>query len=198
MKNLKIALSFAFIFFLKSSFVYADGLDGNPSPAITDTMGELSFGSDEDFSDDPSFTNNLLDFIYGAPVKNGFIYLPFGMHTKPEKKEVVNNALLGVVHNSLAFGTFVNSFNDRTWYFGSTRNIVSYNDFGLDYFAGLMYGYKGQLSTVPGIPLKNTFLFSGKLNPVVTISAYYEISDRFQVQALLTPLVVLTGIKYNF
>ena len=78
------------------------------------------------------------------------------------------------------------------------RNLVSYNRFGLDYFAGVMYGYKGQLSTVHSIPLRNSFLFKGNLNPVVSISAHYDISDRLQFQTLLTPLVVLTGLKYNF
>lgn len=197
MQNFKIASIFAFVFF-RGGIVYADGLGGNPIPVIVGAKADLGIGSGGDFSDDSGFSGKVLDFIYGEPVRDGFVYLPFGIHTRAEEKAISNNGLLGVVYNSLAFGTFINSFDDRTWYLASARNIISYNGFGLDYLAGVLYGYKGRLSTIDVIPFSNTFLFKGNLNPVVTISAYYEISEKFEIRTMITPLVVLTGIKYNF
>lgn len=146
----------------------------------------------------PSLADDLIDFIIGEPVKDGVMYLPFGIHTKTKNKDVAKNHLVGIVYNSLIFGTFINSFHDRVWSIALTRNIISYHGFGVDYFIGALYGYKGQLSTVSGIPLRNTFLFKKNLNPVASLDAYYELSDHLQLQAMFTPLVVLGGVKYNF
>jgi len=108
------------------------------------------------------------------------------------------NNLMGVVYNSLSLGTFINSYNDRTWYLVVTRNIFDFHGFGVNYFAGLLYGYAGRLSTVRGIPLADTFLFKSDVNPIVSLETYYEVVDHLDVQLLITPLVALSGVKYNF
>lgn len=147
-------------------------------------------------SSSSSGVNKIAGFIWGDPVSNGIIYLPWGVHTK--HSGISNNHLVSVVYNSFLFGTFINSFDDRVWSLAFNRNLIEYHGFGVDYVAGLIYGYEGKLSEVEGIPLKNTFLFKHNLNPVVSINPYYKASEHFQIQTVLTPLVVLFGIKYNF
>lgn len=193
----KFTLLFA-LFFFKSSLVYAGSQDETPGLAIAGNETNLSFGDGKDFSGTSGFSSNLINFIYGKPIKDGLIYMPFGIHTNLDGENANNNALLGVVYNSFVFGTFINSFNDRTWYIAKARNIISYKDFGVDYYFGLMYGYKGKLSTSKGIPFRNTFLFKGNLSPAFTIAAHYSISDHVQVQTILSPHISLFGVKYNF
>lgn len=140
---------------------------------------------------------SFLDFIYGKPTKNGILYLPLGRHTQIAEENFSSNNLIGIVYNSFSFGTFINSFHERTWYLVIIRNIFSYYGFGIDYFAGLLYGYEGKLSQIEGIPLRETFLFQHNLNPVVSLGAHYEVEKHIQAQVMITPLVILYGVKYN-
>lgn len=142
--------------------------------------------------------NQLLDFVWGGAPKNGVIYLPFGRHTQIQDENLTVNNLVGVVYNSISLGTFINSFREQTWYLVVMRNIFSYHGFGIDYFAGILYGYNGKLANVKGIPFRDTFLFKYNLNPIISLDTYYEITDYFHIQAMITPLVILSGIKYNF
>jgi hypothetical protein len=151
----------------------------------------------------PKFVNNyqrlkrLLAFVWGRTPKNGIIYLPFGRHTQIQNENLTANNLVGVVYKSISLGSFINSFHDQTWYLVVMRNIFSRHGFGIDYFAGILYGYDGKLSTVEGIPLRDTFLFKSDINPILSLDTYYEITDHFQMHIMITPLVVLSGIKYN-
>ena len=154
--------------------------------------------SSENSSDDRSIAKRLIDFIYGNPVRDGILVLPFGVHTRSDNHAISMNNLIGLFQNSVGFGTFVNSFDNRIWYLVNARNLVSYHDFGLDYYVGVIYGYEGFLSTLETIPFHNSFLFKGNLNPVVSVSAYYTISDQFQLQVMYTPGIALAGVKYNF
>ncbi|HXH71654.1 MAG TPA: hypothetical protein VNI58_02445 [Mariprofundaceae bacterium] len=142
--------------------------------------------------------NAFLTFLYGKTPKDGIVFLPYGMHTQTKSKKIAHNNLIGVVYDSFSAGTFINSFNDRTWYLVLIRNIYASHGFGIDYFAGALYGYKGKLATVRGVPFRNSFLFKHNLNPVISVDGWYEFSDHLQMQVMLTPLVVLGGVKYNF
>ena len=166
----------------------------------TDKDAYFNLSNDrENSTDNPSTVKRLIDFLYGKPVNDGFIYLPFGAHTNSERfKEITKQNMLGLFHNSFGFGTFVNSFDDRIWYLVHGRNVVSYNDFGLDYYVGAIHGYKGFLSTLPGLPFHDTFIFKGNLNPIISMGAYYQLTDQVQLHTVFLPGIVLAGMKYNF
>lgn len=142
--------------------------------------------------------SDVQKFIYGKPPKDGIIFQPIGFHTKTIDKRPAHNSLIGMVYHSFSAGTFINSFDDRTWYFVVMRNIYSEHGFGIGYMAGALYGYKGNLSTVNGVPFRHTLLFEHNINPIIAIDAWYEVTDSFHLQATFTPLVVLVGVKYNF
>lgn len=141
---------------------------------------------------------DLREFVYGKAPGDGVVFLPLGMHTKSDRRELSNNILTGVVYHSLSVGTFINSFDDRTWYLVVMRNVFSSRSFGIDYFAGVLHGYKGNLAHVEGVPLRNSFLFTDNLNPIISANVWYEVADHLKLQATLTPLVLLGGIKYDF
>ncbi|RMH16782.1 MAG: hypothetical protein D6698_09240 [Gammaproteobacteria bacterium] len=149
-------------------------------------------------SNQQSKGNALLTFIYGKAPKNGIVYLPFGMHTQSKSKDVSTNNLISITYNSLSAGTFINSFHERTWHFGVTRTIYSTHGFGIDYFAGVLYGYKGKLARVNHIPFRNSFLFKYNLTPGASLNVWFEPTNHLQLQILYTPLVILSGVKYNF
>jgi hypothetical protein len=193
----EFTLLFAFFLF-NSGFVYAGGQDETLGLEIAGNETIRSFGGGNNLSGASKFSRNLIKFIYGKPIKDGLIYMPFGIHINSGNNNVSNNALLGIAYKSFIFGTFMNSFGDRTWYIVKGRNIISYKRFGVDYYFGLMYGYKGKLSTSEGTPFRNTFLFAGNLNPTFTIAAHYSISDHVQIQTMLSPAAYLFGVKYNF
>jgi len=168
------------------------------APAFAFATSLESASDNETASAAPDFYSKIINFLDGEPVRDGFMYLPFGMHTGSENKEISNNNLLGLFYNSFAVGTFNNSFDDRIWYLVYARNVATYQDFGLNYYAGAIYGYDGLLSTNSNIPLHDTFLYKYNLNPVITISPYYQISDQIELHAMFTFGYTIVGIKYNF
>ncbi|WP_156826924.1 hypothetical protein [Geopsychrobacter electrodiphilus] len=145
-----------------------------------------------------SATSSVLKFVYGKSVRDGILILPYGIHTQTKSKSIAHNNCFGLVYNSFSVGTFINSFHERTWYLVAIRNLIAYHGFGLDYFAGVLYGYKGKLATVSGVPFRNSFLFKHNFNPILSLDTWYELTDHIQLQVTYTPLVVLGGIKYNF
>ncbi|MFA4967380.1 MAG: hypothetical protein WC624_04095, partial [Candidatus Margulisiibacteriota bacterium] len=131
MKRVTTLLNFWFIslFFLVLPLVSAAyGMPDNGSEA------KLDYVKQPETANTNQYHNQLLDFIYGRDPKNGLIYLPFGKHTQISDKELSANNLIGVVYNSVSFGSFINSYHDRTWYLVVMRNIFSFRGFGLDYF----------------------------------------------------------------
>lgn len=138
----------------------------------------------------------VLTFLRGRPVRDGVAFLPFG-HYYTEPSSLTKNYLTVIIYRSMALGTFVNSFGDQTTFLAFNRKIFSHRRFGMEYLAGLMVGYQGNLAK-SSFPLSKTFLFTGNVNPVFGLSPYYRISERFELRAVMTPLVILLGVKYNF
>jgi hypothetical protein len=139
-----------------------------------------------------------LDFLPGRVPADGVIYLPLGYHTR-YSFNLSDNQLLGLVFQSAAAGTFINSFGDRAAFFGTTRELTSGKGrLGLDYFAGLVVGYHGRLKEVDGMPFRQSVLFRGNVNPALAMNLHYRISTHFRAQVMLTPLVFNVGIKYGF
>lgn len=141
---------------------------------------------------------SIIDIVIGGPVEDAMFFMPSGVHTRAKRLRVTNHNMVGVIHNSIVYGTFTNSFDDQTYVVGFARNIYSSGNFGLDYYAGVMHGYKGFFYDVSHIPLHNTFLFKGNLNPAVAIVPYYNVTDEFAVQALYAPGMLIVGTKFEF
>ena len=83
------------------------------APALAFAASLESAPDNETASAAPDFYSKIINFLDGEPVRDGFMYLPFGMHTGSENKEISNNNLLGLFYRSFAVGTFNNSFDDR-------------------------------------------------------------------------------------
>jgi hypothetical protein len=184
-----------FLVLILSNVAYAESATNNSHLTLSRTLS--NYVEQNDNLETISDKVNFLDRFYGKTPKDGLIIEPFGIHTTKINEGLTDNYLVGIVYKSIAAGTFINSFRDRTFYLGVTRNIYASNGFGVDYFLGALYGYHGKLSTVSGVPLRDSFLWKNNINPVVSIDTYYEISEAFKLQLTITPLVILGGIKYS-
>ncbi len=63
------------------------------------------------------------------------------------------NELLGIQYYGLSAGTFINSHDDRSWFFGSSRKVYSRQlsentSLDIGYAFGLLYGYGDSLPNV--------------------------------------------------
>lgn len=139
---------------------------------------------------------NVFTFLWGKPVKSSIFYLPIGTHTR--YLVLTYFQLIGGNYKTFYVMTFINSFDDRVVSTGVERYIWQWRRLSVGYGAGLMYGYKGNLSTVGGIPFKDTFLFKYNLNPVIAGIADIALTKRVQMTFVLAPLVVATGIRIHF
>ena len=68
------------------------------------------------------------------------------------------NHLLGLQYYGLSAGTFINSKDDRAYYFGPAREVYSHNftdntRFDIGYKFGLLYGYGDDLINVGGMSI---------------------------------------------
>jgi hypothetical protein len=66
------------------------------------------------------------------------------------------NYLLGIQYWGLSAGSFINSKDDRAWFFGPAREVYSYRftddiRFDCGYKFGLLYGYGDELINVGGM-----------------------------------------------
>jgi len=138
-----------------------------------------------------------IDEYIGSKPSDGLMLLPLGIHTRNPTK-IISSDLIGVIYHGYYIGSFINSFDDRVWSAGITREMFSYGIVGLDYYAGLMVGYNGNLADVPGIPFRRSFLFHGDLNVVASLDLHLDFSDSFEIRTFLTPLVIITGLKFHF
>jgi hypothetical protein len=72
--------------------------------------------------------------------------------------------LVGLQYWGLAAGTFMNSKDDRAWFFGPAREVYSHNftentRFDIGYKFGLLYGYGDDLINVAGMSVYATATF---------------------------------------
>lgn len=95
------------------------------------------------------------------------------------------NRLLGIQYYGLTAGTFINSHDDRAWFFGPAREVYSRKiseDTRLDigYKFGPLYGYGDDLPNIGGMSLFGavTFGFSWK---------------KLGIDIMIIPVGVITG-----
>ena len=134
-------------------------------------------------------------FKWGSTPENGIYILPGGFHTD-EIEKYVNFKFIGVSYKKYYIASFENSFGLQTTTIGINKNFKKKKKLSIGYTAGLLYGYKGKLSKVRGIPFKNTFLFKGDINPVIGLSLSYKINNKLEFISLIEPLVIIYGFKF--
>ena len=141
---------------------------------------------------------SVFSYLAGYPVKNSIFYEPIGTHTLNGHRQLKWFELMGFTYRSFFGMTFINSFGDRTWAAGIQRYWYQHKIFSFGYGVGLMVGYRGQLSTVHGIPLRNSFLFKHNLNPAADIIADVKLTKRLKISCVVTPLVITVGLRFFF
>lgn len=141
---------------------------------------------------------NFFTTVWGKPVTNSIFYLPIGTHTRDGRRQLKYFQLVGGVYKSFYLMTFINSFDDRVVSFGMERYFYQYRRLFLGYGFGFMAGYQGNLSTVSGIPFKNSFLFKHNVNPVIVGLLDFKVSQHVKLAFVLAPLVVAGGIRIDF
>lgn len=148
---------------------------------------------------------SLWTFFYGTTPKNGIFYLPYGFHTtnrdykgNTRSRDFRSFQLMGGVYHSFYLSTFINSFSDRVWSLGIERDVFKLYRLHFGYGAGLMYGYRGKLADVDGIPFRRTFLVKHNINPLIVLTSHIDISEHVELKFVLEPLVIAGGIKLDF
>lgn len=141
---------------------------------------------------------NFFVFMLGKPINNSIFYLPVGTHTRTGHRQLKYFQLAGGVYQSFYVMTFINSFNDRVISAGMERYFYQYRRLFFGYGFGLMVGYQGNLSTVHGIPFKNSFLFKHNINPVLVGLLDLKICTHLKLSFVLAPLVIAGGIRFDF
>jgi len=89
----------------------------------SDALAEDGSRDSNNTSGISSIAKGLFDFIYGQPVKDGIIYLPVGFDTRAKNKKLLKTHLIALSWRSFIFGTYINSYHDRTWTIALSRNI---------------------------------------------------------------------------
>lgn len=137
------------------------------------------------------------EWLAGTAPENGVFFLPLGYHTQYER-HATRNDLAGAVYRSVAAGTFINSFDDRSWFLVMIRRVVATPRFEVEYFAGVVGGYRGRLQETTGIPFRKSFLWRGDINPVVSLNLGVVLAPNLRLQMMVSPLMTCTGLKYSF
>ena len=135
--------------------------------------------------------------IWGESPENGFKFLPFATHFQKSENPFIHGAFYTAInYKSFEVSVFNNSYNDFSMSFFYLRKIKITKKFSIDYGGGFLYGYKGRLQKVDAIPLNNTFLYSGNLNPTYGIALEYRLSKKIAISAMTNPAVIIYGLKY--
>lgn len=187
---------------LLRTFIIVVALAHTVQAAVAQETNDLSSDASQSRARNATVETTLgrvLTFVKGTTPADGVLLMPTGWH--PSRSLTSNNLssvnLVAFLKKSLIGGTFQNSFGDRVWFLGVTRTLISKKRFGIDYSAGLMFGYDGNLA--PSVNSVLRPLFEGNVNPYFAIAPYYQISEQLEVRLLAAPPnIVVFGLKYLF
>ncbi|MGB1284075.1 MAG: hypothetical protein ACPG44_06375 [Polaribacter sp.] len=138
----------------------------------------------------------FLQELWAENLKDGLVFMPIASHTT--SSDISNIWYTSYSYKNLELAVFKNSYEDwtlgllykRTWYL-SEKVYISYG-------GGIMYGYKGKLGLTGNVPFRNSFLFTGPINPAIGIDLDYKIDPKVSIHVTISPLVVTYGLKYYF
>jgi hypothetical protein len=106
--------------------------------------------------------SNLWQQFWGKKARDALLLGMWSLHLDGTGEYFGNgsnndqNHLIGIQYYGLSAGTFINSHDDRAWYFGPAREVYSrhFTDdirFDIGYKFGLLYGYGDDLINVGGM-----------------------------------------------
>ena len=146
--------------------------DLKPSPQTEGTQIEIE-DSVEVIEETPS--SNVWQKIWGVKARDAVLLGMWSIHIEGtgeffgDGRHNGSHQLIGLQYYGLTAGTFINSNDDRAWFFGSAREVFSHNfsddtRFDIGYKVGLLYGYEDDVPNVGGVSLfaTGTFGFSWK------------------------------------
>lgn len=133
--------------------------------------------------------------ILGKKARDALLLGMWSIHLKGSGEHFGNgnsneqNNLLGIQYYGLAVGTFINSYDDRSWFFGPVREVysrkISENTrLDIGYKLGLLFGYGDHMPNVGGTSLfgAGTFGFSWhRLGADIMIIPTGVISGGFRI-----------------
>ena len=135
--------------------------------------------------------------FFGENLQNAVSFMPIGNHTV-NGLDVFDVSFAGITYKNIELAIFKNTFREWTYglLYGIGTKISSriYINYGL----GLLYGYNGKLSKINHIPLKDSFLFTGQINPVGIIDIDLILNSKSCFQIRILPLVIIYGIKFYY
>ena len=137
---------------------------------------------------------SFLEILKGEELESSISFLPIGIHTD-------DWAPFGVWwtsynYKSIEFAAFNNSFEKLTLAVLYKREIQLMHKLSLIYGLGIMYGYGGRLQNTESIPFRNSFLFTGDINPIAGLLLDYRIAKKLSVQLNMSPAVFATGVRF--
>ena len=143
---------------------------------------------------DTLFKKSIFKKLWGEKLESGIVFMPIGSHTTAP--DVFDVWYTSYNYNNLEIAIFKNSFSD--WTLGALYKRAWYlsKKFHIAYGGGIVYGYKGKLKTVKNVPFKNSFLFTGPINPIIGIDVDYKISKKISIHSSISPLIIIYGLKY--
>lgn len=137
-----------------------------------------------------SFVQKLLGDTPGSAIT----FLPYATHTR--KADFYGVSYFAVNYKSWEVNTFRNSWGDQNYSLSYKRTLNFNERFLLSYGVGIMYGYDGRLGGNDNVPLSNTFLFNGKINPVLGLEFDYKVYKNIALHVTYAPLILLYGVRY--
>ena len=137
----------------------------------------------------------IFQTIIEEKLETSIIFMPLGIHTKTP--DIFGVWYTGYNYKGFEISLFKNSYRDLTFGFSHKRAWRFTDKFSANYGVGILYGYDGRLQNIEGIPLRDSFLFNGKINPVIALEVDYEISKKLCILSSLTPLVIIYGLRYR-
>ncbi len=139
----------------------------------------------------------IFEKIVGEESETAIAFLPFGTHiVTPDISEVW---FIGYNYKSYGISVFKNTYQNWTFVLGYKRVWNFTQRFSITYDIGIMYGYQGKLQYVKGLPFRDTLLFKGPLNPVISFELDYKILKHISIHSIITPtLVIIYGLQYRF
>ncbi len=112
--------------------------------------------------DEDSASTSIWRKIWGKKARNAVLAGMWSLHLDGtgeyfgDGRNNDQNHLIGLQYWGLSAGTFINSKDDRAWYFGPAREVYSHNfypdtRFDIGYKFGLLYGYGDDLENIGGM-----------------------------------------------
>jgi hypothetical protein len=154
-KSILLMLAFSVCLLFNNAFCQETEFSLKPGSNAIETADQNE--RDEDPSD-----SNIWRQIWGKKGRDALLLGMWSLHVDGTGEYLGNgsnndqNHLLGIQYYGLSAGTFINSKDDRAWYFGPAREVYSHNftddtRFDIGYKFGLLYGYGDDLINVGGM-----------------------------------------------